>query len=190
MKNILSKAIKYILSPFPLIMYLLYKIKIIDYKTSTQVLAVIPGVLGLLIRQFYYEKTLKSCGVNLRVFWGAYIVYPEVEIGDNCTIEEFCIISKCVLGNDVIIAARVSIMSGSKHHDVNDITKTFGESKAEYSTVKLGNNLWIGTHAVIMNNIGCNTAIGAGAVVTSAIPDLVVAAGVPARVIKNRGNIQ
>ena len=54
-------------------------------------------------------------------FWGAYIVYPDVIIGNNCTIEEFCILSKCVLGNDVILAARVSIMSGAKHHDINDI---------------------------------------------------------------------
>ncbi|HDF8570544.1 TPA: acyltransferase, partial [Enterobacter hormaechei subsp. hoffmannii] len=138
-------------------------------------------------RQFYYELSLKSCGKNLRVFWGAYIVYPDVIIGNNCTIEEFCILSKCVLGNDVILAARVSIMSGAKHHDINDIKNTFGESKAEYRTVQLGNNLWIGTHAVIMNDIGNNTAVGAGAIVTNVIPDMVVAAGVPARIIKYRG---
>ncbi|EEU9595635.1 acyltransferase, partial [Escherichia coli] len=181
--------VKYVFSPVCFFMYFLYVIKIINYKTSTQILAFVPGTIGLLIRQFYYELTLTSCGKNLRVFWGAYIVYPDVMIGDNCTIEEFCIISKCRLGNDVILAARVSIMSGSKHHDINDITKTFGESKAEYRTIHLGNNLWIGTHAVIMNDIGDHTAIGAGSVVTRAIPEMVVAAGVPARIIKHRGKL-
>lgn len=181
--------IKYMFSPIGLLVFLLYRIKLMNYKTSTQLLAFIPGVIGLLIRQFYYELSLKSCGKNLRVFWGAYIVYPDVIIGNNCTIEEFCIISKCELGDDVILAARVSIMSGSKHHDINDTTTTFGESKAEYRVIRLGSNLWIGTHAVIMNNIGDNTAIGAGAVVSSAIPDMVVAVGVPARVIKYRGRL-
>lgn len=189
MKRNIYYIIKYIFSPVGVFIYILYKIKLINYKTSTQLLAFFPGVIGLLIRQFYYELSLKSCGKNLRVFWGAYIVYPDVIIGNNCTIEEFCILSKCVLGNDVILAARVSIMSGAKHHDINDIKNTFGESKAEYRTVQLGNNLWIGTHAVIMNDIGNNTAVGAGAIVTSAIPDMVVAAGVPARIIKYRGKL-
>ncbi|NIY46204.1 acyltransferase [Cedecea colo] len=187
MKKIISLFIKYIFSPIPLLLYLLYIAKILNYKTASQMIAIIPGIAGLLIRQLYYEISLNSCGHNLRVFWGAYIVYPDVTIGNNCTIEEFCIISKCKIGNDVILAARVSIMSGSKHHDINDISKIFGESKAEYRTVELGNNLWIGTHAIIMNDIGDNTAIGAGAVVTFPIPDLSVAVGVPARVIKKRG---
>ncbi|GJL45477.1 TPA: acyltransferase [Citrobacter farmeri] len=187
MKKIISTCIKYIFSPVGFLLYFLYKVNVINYKTSTQLLAFFPGIIGLLIRQFYYELSLTSCGKNLRVFWGAYIVYPDVIIGNNCTIEEFCILSKCKLGDDVILAARVSIMSGSKHHDINDLTTTFGESKSEYRTVQLGNNLWIGTHAVIMNDIGDNTAIGAGAVVSRAIPEMVVAAGVPARIIKHRG---
>jgi acetyltransferase-like isoleucine patch superfamily enzyme len=37
-----------------------------------------------------------------------------------------------------------------------------------------------------MADVGRNAVIGAGAVVTSPIPDNVVAAGVPARVIRDR----
>jgi acetyltransferase-like isoleucine patch superfamily enzyme len=37
-----------------------------------------------------------------------------------------------------------------------------------------------------MADVGENSVIGAGAVVTRAIPSLVVAAGVPARVLRSR----
>jgi acetyltransferase-like isoleucine patch superfamily enzyme len=52
--------------------------------------------------------------------------------------------------------------------------------------VRIGADCWIGGGAIIMADVGPNTIIGAGAVVTRAIPANVIAAGVPARVIKNR----
>ena len=52
--------------------------------------------------------------------------------------------------------------------------------------VTIGDNVWIGGNTVIMPgvHIGSNTVIGAGSVVTKDIPDWVVAAGNPCRVIK------
>ena len=53
--------------------------------------------------------------------------------------------------------------------------------------VKIRDNVWIGSNAVILPGvtIGENTVIGAGAVVTKDIPSGSVAVGVPARVIKS-----
>ena len=50
----------------------------------------------------------------------------------------------------------------------------------------IGDNVWIGGNTVILPgvHIGSNTVIGAGSVVTKHIPDWVVAAGNPCRVIK------
>jgi acetyltransferase-like isoleucine patch superfamily enzyme len=52
--------------------------------------------------------------------------------------------------------------------------------------VRIGADCWIGGGAVIMADVGPNTIVGAGAVVTRPLPEHVVAAGIPARVIKNR----
>ncbi|MCW2488877.1 acyltransferase, partial [Candidatus Symbiopectobacterium sp. NZEC127] len=163
-KIIISWFLTIIVIPICIVIILLWKFNIIKYKTCAQIISIVPGILGIFLRRIFYKITLKKCGENLNVFWGAVIVYSDVEIGNNCTIEEFCIISHCKIGNDVIFAANVSVMSGAKHHDVNDITTSFYNSKSECRKLSLGNNLWIGTHAVIMNDIGSNCAIGAGAV--------------------------
>jgi acetyltransferase-like isoleucine patch superfamily enzyme len=44
----------------------------------------------------------------------------------------------------------------------------------------------IGSGAIVMANVGHNSVVGAGSVVTKPLPDNVVAAGVPARVIRQR----
>ena len=52
--------------------------------------------------------------------------------------------------------------------------------------IKIGNNVWIGGNACIMPGvkIGDNSVIGAGSVVTKDIPEGVVAAGNPCKVIR------
>ncbi len=53
--------------------------------------------------------------------------------------------------------------------------------------ITVGNNVWIGGSATILPGvtIGNNVVIGAGSVVTKDVPDNVVVAGNPARVIKH-----
>jgi maltose O-acetyltransferase len=52
--------------------------------------------------------------------------------------------------------------------------------------IVIGNNVWLGGGAIVLAGvtIGENSVIGAGAVVTRDIPPNVVAAGNPARVIR------
>jgi len=150
-------------------------------------MSLIPTKIGDVMRWWFYKLTLKKVGTDFRIFWLSYIVYPSVEIGNNVTIEEKCVVSKCKIGDDVILAANVSIMSGKDHHDVDDLDNTFYDSKESIKTVILENNLWIGTHAVIMDDILEGTVVGAGAVVTKTYPVNSIIGGVPAKFIRKRG---
>ena len=55
----------------------------------------------------------------------------------------------------------------------------------EYAKIKIGNNVFIGANTTLLYDvsIGDNVIIGAGSVVTKDIPDGVVSAGVPCKVI-------
>lgn len=166
-----------------LLLYFLFKI---NHKTVSIMISKYPGYYGLILRRNFYQRSLKNCGKNLSVFYGAFIVYPEVEIGDNCTIEEYSIVSLCTLGNDVIIAARVSIMSGSQHHDLADTNTVFWKSKSYAKRVYIGDNVWIGTHAIIMEDVSSHSAVGSGSVVTKNYDPYMVIAGIPAKPIRDR----
>ena len=87
-----------------------------------------------------------------------------IEIGDNVQI-----------GHQTVIA--------TLNHDLNP-AKRWNMIPAP---VKIGNNVWIGSHATILAGVtvGDNSVIAAGAVVTKDVPANTMVAGVPAKVIKN-----
>ncbi|HBP4687497.1 TPA: acyltransferase, partial [Escherichia coli] len=158
-----------------------------NYKNITIAMSKFTGEKGVILRQYFYKLTLDSCGHNLRVHYGAFFVYPNVKVGNNCTVEEYSIVSLCDLGDDVIIAARVSIMSGGNHHEIDKLDIKFVDSLLPLKKVKIGSNVWIGTHAIVMNDIPDGMVVGAGSVVTKVFqPDSIIA-GIPAKVMRKRG---
>ncbi|WP_167858447.1 CatB-related O-acetyltransferase [Methylobacterium nonmethylotrophicum] len=58
----------------------------------------------------------------------------------------------------------------------------------EQSPCRIGNDVWIGSHAVIMMgvNVGDGAVIGANATVTKDVPPYAIVAGSPAKVIRTR----
>ena len=89
----------------------------------------------------------------------------------NIVIHDFVILNlMCSVGHDTVIKEYTSIMPG---------VNISGE-------VLINSRGYIGTGAKIINQleIGTNTTIGAGAVVSKSIPSNCIAVGVPARVIK------
>ncbi len=56
-----------------------------------------------------------------------------------------------------------------------------------YGRIRIGNNVFIGVHSIILPGVtvGDNVVIGAGSVVNKDIPDNVVAAGIPAKILKS-----
>lgn len=123
---------------------------------------------------------------------GAFINPPfycdygtHIEVGKNffanynCTILD---VAKVTIGDNCQLAPNVAIYTAG--HPVHPDTRNSGY---EYGiNVTIGDNVWIGGNSVICPGvrIGSNTVIGAGSVVTKDIPDWVIAAGNPCRVIR------
>ena len=109
----------------------------------------------------------------------------HIEVGENffanynCTIID---VAKVKIGDNCQLAPNVSIYTAG--HPVHPDSRN---SLYEYGIgVTIGDNVWIGGNTVILPgvHIGSNTVIGAGSVVTKDIPDWVIAAGNPCRVIR------
>ena len=86
------------------------------------------------------------------------------------------------IGDDCFIGPDVSIYTAC--HSTDPVERNSRQEWAE--PVTIGNNVWIGGNVTILPGvtIGNNVTIGAGSVVTKDIPDGVVAAGNPCRIIK------
>jgi acetyltransferase-like isoleucine patch superfamily enzyme len=86
------------------------------------------------------------------------------------------------IGNNAFIGPNVSIYTACHSTDVAE-----RNSRREWAEpVTIGDNVWIGGSVTILPGvtIGNGVTIGAGSVVTRDIPDYVVAAGNPAKIIK------
>ena len=109
----------------------------------------------------------------------------NIEIGENFYSNHNLTILDCAkvtIGNNVFIAPNVSFYTAE--HPIDYETRNKGLEYAKPITV--GNNVWIGGNVTILSDvtIGNNVVIGAGSVVTKDVPDSVVVAGNPARVIR------
>jgi acetyltransferase-like isoleucine patch superfamily enzyme len=90
------------------------------------------------------------------------------------------------IGSHVLIGQSVNIHS--ENHIFQDGSRLISDQGVEYHGVTIGDDVWIGSKAAILDNvhIGQGAVIGAGTVVTRDIPPYAVAVGVPAKVIRYR----
>ena len=131
---------------------------------------------------------LDRCGKGVNIEHGAFFASGAgITLGDHAGIGLDCrVAGPLVIGDDVMMAPRVTIVT--QNHEVSDLSKPMRLQTAPKKQVVIGNDVWIGTNAVIMPGItvGDHVIIGAGAVVTKDVPDYAVVGGIPARIIKFR----
>lgn len=110
---------------------------------------------------------------------GAVIIGEQTRIGLSNTI-----IGPVNIGNQVNIAQHV-VMSGL-NHGYEDIHTAPRAQKCSTALITIEDDCWIGANVVITAGvtIGKHCVIAAGSVVTKDIPPYSIAAGNPARVIK------
>lgn len=74
------------------------------------------------------------------------------------------------------------------HLNQAQITFTSNSFFDEFERIKIGNDVWIGARAIILDGvtIGDGAIVAAGAVVTKDVPDYAVVGGVPAKILRYR----
>ncbi len=113
-----------------------------------------------------------------------------IEFGNDSTIHPYSVIAGTGgvhIGNGVRMSWHVIIMS--HNHVFERLDVPIYKQGIETAPVVIEDDVWIGARVTIVPGvrIGTGAVIGAGAVVTSDIPPRGIAVGVPARVIRFRG---
>jgi len=113
--------------------------------------------------------------------------FRNLKIGSGCRINENVFIQAAVIGNKVLIAPNVSILSKSHNHSIIDVP-IVDQGESEDSPPIIGSNVWIGRSAIIFPGvkIGEGAIVGACSLVNKDVEPYTVVAGVPAKFIKNR----
>lgn len=114
---------------------------------------------------------------------GSIVLEDNVNIGFNCEIVSASLVT---VGADSLMAA-FSYLVGAGHVYQEVDTPILDQDRCS-SGIRVGKNVWIGAGVIVNDGlqIGDNAIIGAGAVVTRTVGEYAVAAGIPARVLRDR----
>lgn len=135
---------------------------------------ILKEILGNYGERCFIEPIFKcDYGFNIHLDNNVYMNF-------DCVLLDVC---KITIGENTLIGPGVHIYTAT--HPLDPIIRRNG---LEYGKpVVIGKDCWIGGRAIICPgvNVGNGVTIGAGSVVTKDIPDNVLVAGVPAKIIKN-----
>lgn len=131
-------------------------------------------------------------GKGSRIYSNVFIKYPKnILIGNNTFINYGCIIwaapnSKIIIGDDVILGPRVSLIAsnhGIKKDNIIRLNEWLDDD------IIIGNDVWLGANSIILAGvkIGNGSVVAANAVVNNDVEPFTVVGGVPAKVISSRG---
>ena len=120
--------------------------------------------------------------VFLKIIDGSLQVGDFTFIGRGCEID---VAQSVTIGAHTLLAPNVFITDHTHNHAR---AQRLDEQGNRTAPVVIGNDAWIGAHAVVLAGvtIGDGAIVGAGAVVTKDVAPYAIVAGVPARVIGSR----
>ena len=158
----------------------------------------------IFLNRFFHSRK-KGSSIRWRTRMDV-LPFNKFELGRNSTIEDFCtinngvgdviigndslvgmgnvIIGPVIIGNNVILAQNV--VASGLNHEYKDPDVPIHLQKVTTATITIEDDCWIAANTVITSGvtIGKHCVIAAGSVVTKDVPPYSVAAGNPAKILK------
>jgi maltose O-acetyltransferase len=124
--------------------------------------------------------------------------FRNISVGDHVNLGTRCFIksprAKVKIGNKVLFGPDVVIIGGDHNTALTGrfIMDMRDARPEDDENVTIEDDVWIGARAIILKGvvIGRGAVIGAGSVVTKSVPPYAMVAGVPAKVLKFRGDVE
>lgn len=135
---------------------------------------------------FRSDKISNLIGLNRKCIITTLKENAIIDIGDNSGFSGTVIAAatSIIIGKNVRCGGNVTITDFDWHPIDPIARKTSGPIKK--APVMIGDNVWLGLNTIVLKGvtIGENTVIGANSVVVKDVPENVIAAGNPCKVIK------
>lgn len=146
---------------------------------------------------YLYRPQFASYGRRFRFDPSGVYTYHTISVGDDVSLGYRPILlaaeSKIRMGNKIMFGPEVVILAGD--HNTSVVGQFMCDVKIKRPEddrdVVIEDDVWVGARAVILKGvtIGRGSIVAAGAVVTKSVPPYSVVAGVPARVVKRRWDV-
>jgi acetyltransferase-like isoleucine patch superfamily enzyme len=157
-------------------------------QSSSQAFSLLPGLTGQYLRRAFYCRTLAGCHLTTVIEFGCLLSKAGARLGENVYIGPMSHLGLVDVERDVLIASGVQIPSGPLTHGFDDLERPIRDQEGEPRRIRIGAGAWIGAGALVLADVGAGTVVAGGSVVTHPLPERVIATGVPARVLRARGD--
>lgn len=133
-------------------------------------------------------KMFKNIGEKVHIEPPFYCDYGKnISVGHNFYANTNCVmldVNEIKIGNNCFVGPGVHFYT--VNHPINPVERNTGREYAK--SIKIGENVWIGGRSVINPGIeiGDNVVVASGSIITKNIPDSVMVAGNPAKIIKHK----
>ncbi len=136
--------------------------------------------------QFRSSRWSNLVGINRPCIVSTLKDTAAVEIGEDCGFSGTIIgcASRISIGDRVMCGANVTI-TDTDWHAIDWRDRLAGRT-GDASPVAIGDDVWLGMNVIVLKGVevGSQTVVGAGSIVTRSLPAGVIAAGQPAVVIR------
>jgi len=139
------------------------------------------GKVSLGDRVHLYRGTIIEVGAG-----GNVIIGDDTHIQSGCNLKGF--LNSTIIGRNVQVAPHCSF-SPYEHEFEDRQVPIRSQGIRSAGDIVLEDDVWLGAGVEVLEGvcIGTGAVVGAGAVVTKSLPAYAIAVGVPARVVRMRG---
>ncbi len=156
------------------------------YGGCKEILSLWPTFIGEYLRLGFYYASCTSIAPNVCFMLGSMVAHRDTLIGSRTVIGVRSIIGRADIGDNVLVSAGVSVLSGKHMHGTPEERVENGHIETKCKTIRIGGGSFIGQGSIVMAHVGTRCTVGAGSVVMRKVPDNSTVMGNPARRVNMR----